>query len=130
MKAFKLIGLTPETKKALLLQAVKDDIDLKLHCEEILEKAAGTYNGRPEKVPKPKKPRKKRAKKVVVVVANDSEPIKPKNISGLNITGVFKMVEPKIYTNGKCFEYRYYCNVDLEVKSEYFKTKKLAKQQM
>lgn len=44
MKKIKNIGITDDTKRNLLIQAIEKGISLKLHCENILEKAAESNN--------------------------------------------------------------------------------------
>jgi len=101
----KLIDIAPKDKKTLFLEAAKNGISLKKYIENMVSDRSKSVrvmdniaeNPLKKKVEKPKP--KKEAEEVVV------EPITlPK--SKFNLSGAFKPVEPKIYTNGKCFEVR------------------------
>ena len=136
-KYLKSIGLSRKTKRVLTMQALDLDIDLKLHCEDILEKAAGTYVG--------KKKYKKKAKKVVVskgdVGVIDVEKMAEKaendrkkgekNAKKIKFnfkkSGVFRLVEDGIYTNGHCFEVRKWSALKSRVVYSYFPTLEDAK---
>jgi len=121
----KLIDISDKDKLTLSLEAVKEGTTLKPYIEKLVSDRAKavrvtnniTENPLNKKVKKPKPP-KKEIEKVVV------EPIiTPK--SKFDLSGTFKSVEPKIYTNGKCFEVRIW-NKEKGVQKIHYKTLKEA----
>jgi len=134
----KSIGLTKETRRALTLQSIDLDIDFKLHCENILEEAAGVEIKVDSKEPAKKeslakKPAEKKKVPEKEVEKNVAEPPVDDNVAEIlstdkkhfDTSGLFKVVEPSIYSNKKCFEFRYFTMNDGVVK-HYFSTLKEA----
>ncbi len=117
----KRIDISEKDKLTLSLEAVKEGTTLKPYLEDMISdrakavRAANKFAENPlnKKVEKPKSP-KKEVEKVVV------EPITPPK-SKFDLSGAFKSVEPKIYTNGKCFEVRKWVR-DVGIQKTYYAT--------
>ena len=103
----KLIDISKKDKLTLDLEAVRNETKLKLYIQDMISDRAKAIRVEQAIAKKPLKKKvvkpKPKPPEVVVVV-------KPKK-SKFNLSGHFKSVEPKIYTNGKCFEVRI-CNKD------------------
>tara|TARA_R110000751_G_scaffold262043_1_gene361284 strand:+ start:512 stop:898 length:387 start_codon:yes stop_codon:yes gene_type:complete len=101
----KLIDISEKDKMTLNLEAVKEGTTLKPYLEDMISdrvKAVRVANNLAENPLKKKVEKPKPKKEVVKVVEKTITPPKSK----FDISGAFKPVEPKIYTNGKCFEVR------------------------
>ena len=117
----KLIDISEKDKMTLNLEAVKEGTTLKPYIEDMISERAKAVrvankfaeNPLNKKVEKSKSPKKEVAKVVV-------EPITPPK-SKFDLSGAFKSVEPKIYTNGKCFEVREWSQ-DVGVKKSHYAT--------
>ena len=98
----KLIDISKKDKLTLDLEAVRNETKLKLYIQDMISDRAKAIRVEQAIAKKPLKKKvvkpKPKPPEVVVVV-------KPKK-SKFNLSGHFKSVEPKIYTNGKCFEVR------------------------
>ena len=98
----KLIDISKKDKLTLDLEAVRSGTKLKLYIQDMISDRAKAIRVEQAIAKKPLKKKvvkpKPKPPEVVVVV-------KPKK-SKFNLSGHFKSVEPKIYTNGKCFEVR------------------------
>ena len=98
----KLIDINKKDKLTLDLEAVRNETKLKLYIQDMISDRAKAIRVEQAIAKKPLKKKvvkpKPKPPEVVVVV-------KPKK-SKFNLSGHFKSVEPKIYTNGKCFEVR------------------------
>ena len=146
-KVNKLIGLTPENKKALTLMAADVGISLKAYCERILDRHVVTY-AKPEEINTPKMLTKEECfiKPVAIEVnfSNDEPAIvhnletgkktklkketpKTDSIPAQDKKGNFERIENNIYSNGKVFEYRSYTQKDGKV-SVFCKTLKEAQE--
>ena len=99
----KLIDISKKDKLTLDLEAVKEGTTLKPYIEGLISDRAKAIRVEQAIAKKPLK------KKVVKPKPKPKPPevvvVKPKK-SKFNLSGHFKSVEPKIYTNGKCFEVR------------------------
>ena len=97
----KLIDISKKDKLTLDLEAVRNETKLKLYIQDMISDRAKAIRVEQAIAKKPlkKKVVKPKPKPPEVVV------VKPKK-SKFNLSGHFKSVEPKIYTNGKCFEVR------------------------
>ena len=113
----KLIDINKKDKMTLSLEAVKEGTTLKPYIEGLVSDRAKAIRVEQAIAKKPLKKKvvkpKPKPPEVVVVV-------KPKK-SKFNLSGHFKSVEPKIYTNGKCFEVRIW-DKDKGVQKSHFGT--------
>jgi hypothetical protein len=112
----KLIDINKKDKLTLSLEAVKEGTTLKPYIEGLISDRAKAIRVEQAIAKKPlkKKVVKPKPKPPEVVV------VKPKE-SKFNLSGHFKSVEPKIYTNGKCFEVRIW-DKDKGVQKSHFGT--------
>jgi len=99
----KLIDINKKDKLTLSLEAVKEGTTLKPYIEELVSDRAKAIRVEQAIAKKPLKKKvvkpKPKPKPPEVVVVRSKK-------SKFNLSGHFKSVEPKIYTNGKCFEVR------------------------